>query len=188
MVLCKTSLWRGENVKRVRLRRMAVLFYLPLCLVPPGEARAFYFDGFWSGMSAEQAVSVASARGLMAQAGVDGYLYLGAVNPPRVLSKIGFCGNILVSYTRNILSDMDYARVLAGIFGAYGPPAKMQFGGDVEPGIASGAFRAMGYTLWAKGTDRVWMMSYFDWRLQQGNLYRQQPASVRFDILNPCNA
>ncbi len=84
--------------------------------------------------------------------------------------------------------QQSFGVILAGIFSAYGPPAKMQFGGDVEPGIASGAFRAMGYTLWAKGTDRVWMMSYFDWRLQQGNLYRQQPASVRFDILNPCNA
>lgn len=138
-------------------------------------------------MSAQQVIVVAAAQGLMAQPGQNGYVYLGAANPPRLLSTLGFCGNVLVSYTRNILSDADYARTLASIFAAYGPPRKMQFSGDVEPGIAAGALRAAGLTLWVQGADRVWMNSYFDWRLDQGQLLRQQPASVRFQTLNPCN-
>ncbi len=138
-------------------------------------------------MSSQQFAFVASAQGLMAQPGEPGYFYLSAANPPRLLSRVGFCGDLLVSYSRNIQSDSDYARVLAGIFSVFGLPRKMQFSGDVEPGIAAGAFRATGSTLWAKDADAVWMDSNFDWRLYQGQLFRQQPASVKFETLNPCN-
>jgi len=157
-------------------------------MVLPSEAQAFHVDGFWSGMSTQQFVFVAHAHGLIARPGAGGYWYLGAAYPPRLLSKVGFCGNRLVSYTREILSDVDYANILAEIFSAYGPPKKMHFSGDVEPNAAAGSFRAMGYTLWAKGPDRIMMTSYFDWRLYRGQLFRQQPASVRFETLNPCNA
>ncbi|HUO53114.1 MAG TPA: hypothetical protein VMU18_00120 [Rhodoblastus sp.] len=172
----------------VRTRRIIALFCLQLGMVLPSEGQAFYVDGFWSGMSPQQLVFAASAQGLMAQPGADGYLYLGTAYPPRLLSQVAFCGNMLVSYTRNILSDTDYANVLAGIFSAYGSPSGMRFSGDIEPGAASGAFRAIGFTLWAKGADRITMTSYFDWRFYQGELFRQQPASVRFETLNPCNA
>ncbi|MCI4680556.1 hypothetical protein K9U33_18195 [Rhodoblastus acidophilus] len=138
-------------------------------------------------MSMQQFVFAASAQGLMAQPGEPGYFYLGSAFPPLILSRVGFCGDILVSYSRNIQSDVDYARVLAGIFSVYGAPGKMQFSGDIEPGIAAGAFRATGNTLWARGADRVSMASAFDWRLYQGRLFRQQPASVTFETLNPCN-
>ncbi len=138
-------------------------------------------------MTTEQFVLVASAQGLTAQPGEAGYFYLGAGFPPLLLSRVGFCGNILVSYSRNIQSDADYAGVLASIFSHYGPPSKMHFSGDVEPGIAAGAFRAMASAQWEQGADRVSMDSAFDWRLHQGQLFRQQPASVRFETLNPCN-
>jgi hypothetical protein len=174
-------------LKSIRSRNIAALICLPFCTFLPRAAHAFYVDGFWSGMSTEQFVLVASAQGVTAQPGEAGYFYLAAASPPLLLSRVGFCGNILVSYSRNIQSDADYARVLASIFSLYGPPTKMQFSGDIEPGVAAGAFRATGFTLWTKGADRVSMESYFDWRLHHGQLFRQQPASVRFETLNPCN-
>ena len=78
-------------------------------------------------------------------------------------------------------------RVSWRIYSARTARQKMQFSGDVEPGIAAGAFRATGSTLWEKGAERVSMESSFDWRLYRGQLYRQQPASVSFQIFNPCN-
>lgn len=178
---------KGENVKPTSLRRIAALFGLPLCLVLPGKAQAFYIDGFWSSMTVQQMAYAASAQGLMARPGEAGYWYLSTGNPPHQVSKVGFCRDRLVSYTREIQSDTDYANVLAGLFRVYGPPSNMHFSGDVEPGSTYGAFRAIGNTLWEKGADRVSMTSYFDWRLYQGELYRQQPANIRYETLNPCD-
>lgn len=138
-------------------------------------------------MSAEQFAFAAAARGLTAQPGEAGVFYLGASFPPLHLSRVGFCGNILVSYSRNIQSDDDYAHILADIFSAYGPPSKMQFSGDIEPGADAGAFRAASSAMWTRGADRVRMESAFDWRLYRGELFRRQPASVTFEILNPCD-
>ncbi len=138
-------------------------------------------------MSSQQFAFVVTSQGLIAQPDEAGYFYLGAGSPPLLLSRVGFCGDILVSYSRNIQSDTDYARVLASIFSVYGPPSKMEFSGDIEPRLDAGAFRATGSTLWLKGADRVSMESSFDWRLHHGQLFRQQPASVRFETLNPCN-
>ena len=151
-----------------------------------GPGLAFQVDGFWSGMNTQQLVAVAAMYGLVARPGTDGYWFVGTVSPPRVLGKFGFCGNYLVSYTRNIHSDADYANTLAAIFATYGAPRRMNFSGDVVSGSANGAFRASGETRWARGYDRVKMRSYFDWRLYGGELQREQPASVRFETRNPC--
>lgn len=152
-----------------------------------GHAPAFQIDGFWSGMSTQQLVYVAANSGLVARPGADGYWYVGTSIPPRVLARFDFCGNYLVSYTRNIHSDADYASSLAAIFANYGPPRKMSFSGDVEGSSADGAFRASGETLWVRGADRVRMESYFDWRLYHGQLQREQPASVRYETRSPCS-
>ena len=152
-----------------------------------GPGQAFQVDGFWSGMSTQQLVAVAATYGLVARPGAGGYWFVGTALPPRLLGKFGFCGNYLVSYTRNIHSDADYANTLAAIFATYGPPRKMNFSGNVESGSADGAFRASGQTRWERGYDRVTMQSYFDWRLYRGELQREQPASVRFETRNPCS-
>lgn len=112
--------------------------------------------------------------------------YLVAAYSPGPLGAAAFCGDALATYTRAVQSDADYAAMLAQIFAAYGPPVRMQFGGDVVPSLAAGAFRATAITMWARGADRVVMNSYFDWRLLQGTLLRQQPASVTFQTFNPC--
>ena len=92
-----------------------------------------------------------------------------------------------MSYPRTTHSDPDYASTLSAIFATYGPPRKMNFGGNVESGSADGAFRASGQTRWERGYDRVTMESYFDWRLYRGELQREQPASVRFETRKPCS-
>lgn len=148
--------------------------------------QAFQVDGFWTGMSSQQLLTTAAAYGLVAQPGKAGRWLVSAMYPPRVTAEVGFCQNHLVSYRRNIMSDEDYANILSGIFAAYGPPRKMSFSGDVATGTAEGAFRASGETLWAQGTDRVRMDSFFDWRLNRGDLRRQQPASVFFETRSPC--
>ena len=166
--------------------RRATLTSLLLGALLPGHAPAFQVDGFWTGMSTQQLVAVAATYGLVARLGAGGYWFVGTSSPPRLLGKFGFCGNYLVSYTRNIHSDADYANTLAAIFATYGPPRKMNFSGDVESGSANGAFRASGETRWQRGHDRVTMESYFDWRLYRGELQREQPASVRYETRNPC--
>jgi hypothetical protein len=153
-----------------------------------GHALAFQVDGFWTGMSTQQLVAVAATYGLVASPGADGYWFVGTSTPQRVLGKFGFCGNYLVSYTRNIHSDADYASTLAAIFATYGPPRKMSFSGDVATGsVTDGAFRASGETQWVRGDDRVRMKSYFDWRFYRGDLQREQPASVRYETRSPCS-
>jgi hypothetical protein len=148
--------------------------------------QAFQVDGFWTGMSPQQLFTTAAAYGLVAQPGKAGRWFISTMYPPRAIAEVGFCRNYLVSYRRNVLSDADYANTLAGIFATYGPPRKMSFSGDVATGTAEGAFRASGETLWAQGLDRVRMASFFDWRLNQGDLRRQQPASVLFETRSPC--
>ncbi len=97
----------------------------------PGSAQAFIVDGFWSGMSPRQLVATAAAHGLVARPGAAGQWFIGTTisSPlqPRLLGEFSFCGNYLVSYTRNIHSDADYANTLAAIFATYGPPRKMNF-------------------------------------------------------------
>ncbi len=153
----------------------------------PGSGLAFQVDGFWTGMKTQQLVAVAASYGLVARPGAGGYWFVGTSIPPRVLGKFGFCGNYLVSYTRNIHSDADYANTLAAIFATYGPPRKMSFSGDVAGSSGDGAFRASGETLWVRGAERVRMKSYFDWRLYRGELRREQPASVRYETSSPCS-
>jgi hypothetical protein len=158
----------------------------------PGVGWAFHVDGFWTGMSPLQLVATASAYGLVAHPGKDGQWFVGTAATPqlpaRLLGEFGFCGSYLVSYTRNIQSDADYASTLAAIFATYGPPRKMNFSGDVATGTTAGAFRASGETEWSWGGDRVRMESYFDWRLHQGGLQREQPASVRYETRSPCSS
>jgi hypothetical protein len=158
----------------------------------PGSAQAFIVDGFWSGMSPRQLVATAAAHGLVAQPGAAGQWFIGTTISsslqPRLLGEFGFCGNYLVSYTRNIHSDADYANTLSAIFATYGPPRKMNFSGNMDTGSAAGAFRASGVTEWRQGGDRVLMESDFDWRLYRGELRREQPASVRYETLNPCSS
>jgi hypothetical protein len=158
----------------------------------PAPAQAFYVDGFWSGMSPQQLAVTATAYGLVVRPGTPGQWFIGTAItsplPSRVLGEFRFCGNYLVSYTRNIHSDADYASTLATIFATYGPPRKMNFSGDMATGSAAGAFRASGETEWRRGVDRVRMESDFDWRLYQGALQREQPASVRYETRNPCNS
>lgn len=154
----------------------------------PGPGLAFQVDGFWTGMGRQQLLTVAAAYGLVVQPGADGEWFVGTSLPARVLGKFGFCGNSLVSYTRNIHSDADYANTLAAIFATYGPPYQMNFSGDVGAGTAAGgAFRASGETQWERGPDLVRMESYFDWRLYRGELQREQPASVRYETRSPCS-
>jgi len=153
-----------------------------------GPVQAFLVDGFWSGMSPRQLVATAAAYGLVARPGTEGRWLIATRFPPSVIAEAGFCRNVLVSYSRNILSDADYANTLAAIFATYGPPRKMSFSGDVATGTAEGAFRASGETLWRQGLDRVRMDSFFDWRLSQGDLRREQPASVRFETRSPCGS
>ena len=166
--------------------RRATLTSLLFGALLVGHVRAFQVDGFWAGMSTQQLVAVAAMYGLVARPGTEGYWFVGTSIPPRVLGKFGFCGNYLVSYTRNIHSDADYANTLSTIFATYGPPRRMNFSGNVESGSADGAFRASGETQWSRGPDRVRMESHFDWRLYRGELRREQPASVRYETRNPC--
>jgi hypothetical protein len=151
-----------------------------------GSVQAFQADGFWTGMSPQQLLATATAYGLVAQPGKAGRWLISTKYPLMVIAEAGFCQNHLVSYRRNIQSDEDYANTLSGIFAIYGPPRKMSFSGDVATGTSEGAFRASGETLWAQGPDRVRMESFFDWRMNQGDLRRQQPASVLFETRNPC--
>ena len=169
-----------------RYFRSVTRISLLLGAVMSGPGQAFQVDGFWSGMSTQQMVAVAAAYGLVARPGAGGYWFVGTASPPRLLGKFGFCGNYVVSYTRNIHSDADYANTLEAIFATYGPPRQMNFSGDVEGGSVAGAFRASGQTRWQRGYDRVTMVSHFDWRLYRGELLREQPASVRFETRNPC--
>lgn len=168
---------RFRSVTRISLLLGAVL---------SGPGQAFQVDGFWTGMSTQQLVAIAVTHGLVARPGAGGYWFVGTASPPRLLGKFGFCGNYLVSYTRNIHSDADYANTLAAIFATYGPPRKINFSGDVESGSVDGAFRASGETRWSRGPDRVRMESHFDWRLYRGELRREQPASVTYETRNPC--
>jgi len=175
---------RGKTMRRHF--RSVTHTSLLLAALLSGHALAFQVDGFWTGMSTQQLVAVATAYGLVVRQGAEGYWYVGTASPPRPLAKFGFCGNYLVSYTRNIHSDADYANTLAAIFATYGPPRKMSFSGDVAGSSADGAFRASGETWWGRGDDRVRMESHFDWRLYHGQLLREQPASVRYETRNPC--
>jgi len=174
---------------RIEARTLAGTALLLGALLP-GSAQAFIVDGFWSGMSPRQLVATAAAHGLVAQPGAAGQWFIGTTisSPlqPRLLGEFSFCGNYLVSYTRNIHSDADYANTLAAIFATYGPPRKMNFSCDMATGSAAGAFRASGVTEWRQGGDRVLMESDFDWRLYRGELRREQPASVRYETRNPC--
>jgi hypothetical protein len=168
---------------RFRLAAQALL--LGTCLTAP--ARAFQADGFWTGMTTPQFLAIVGAYGLVARPGQAGQWLVGTRWPPAVVAEVGFCGDYLVAYRRAIRSDADYAGTLAAIFATYGPPRKMNFDGDVATDTTAGAFRAAGETLWGNGSDRVRMHSSFDWRVQQGRLRREQPATVQFESRSPCS-
>lgn len=150
--------------------------------------QAFHADGFRTGMTQRQLVATAAQYGLVARPGGGGKWFVGTLFPPRVLGVFGFCGNRLVSYSRNIHSDLDYAKTLAAIFVTYGAPRNMSFVGNVTTAGVGGAFVSAGETLWNRGSDSVKMRSFFDWRLYRGELQRMQPASVMYETRNPCGS
>lgn len=152
---------------------------------------AFNADGFWSGMTREQFTAHAARLGLQVVNRPDGKAIAARPNSPRWLSATaGFCGNLLNAYSRSIWSDPDYAATLTQLFRYYGPPREMSFRGDVSTDIDSGAGTMQSYVItnWYRGDDRVRLKSYFDWRFQQGNLGRFQPATILYETLGPCSA
>lgn len=154
-------------------------------------AVAFDADGFWSGMTREQFATNAALLGLRVVNRPDGKLAAARPNaPPRLGATAGFCGNLLHTYSRSIESDPDYGATLAKLFREYGPPTQMSFRGDISTDIDSGGGTMQSYvvTYWYRGDDRVRLKSYFDWRYQQGNLGRFQPATIMFETHSPCSA
>lgn len=154
-------------------------------------AVAFDADGFRSGMTREQFGANAALLGLRVVNRPDGKVTAARPNaPPWLGATVGFCGNLLHTYTRSIGSDPDYAATLAKLFREYGPPKQMSFRGDVSTDIDSGGGTMQSYviTYWYRGDDRVRLKSYFDWRYQQGNLGRFQPATITFETRSPCSA
>lgn len=152
----------------------------------PLQARAFSADGFWSGMTKAQFAVRAAQMGLEVRPGTRGTWTLARSYPPAVWGEFRFCGNALVSYRRDIRSDADYASTLMQVFAIFGMPADMTFTGGVSTNPGGGAFRSFVLTYWYLGTDRVRMRSFFDWRFQNGDFGRMQPASIRYETRNPC--
>lgn len=154
-------------------------------------AVAFDADGFRSGMTREQFAATAAVLGLRVMNRTDGKVMAVRPNAPLWLgATAGFCADLLHTYSRSIVSDPDYAATLAKLFREYGPPKQMSFRGDVSTDIDSGGGTMQSYviTYWYRGYDRVRLKSYFDWRYQQGNLGRFQPATITFETRSPCSA
>jgi hypothetical protein len=178
---------------QVRFFVFGAVFLLIKVALSPSPALAFNVDGLWSGMSRSQ-VAVSVARlGLHASNGADGDIRLSTPVTPGssgLDANLGFCGDVLVLYRRNISSDSDYATTLSRIFSVYGPPITMSFRGDISTDLDSGSGVMQSYviTRWQRGNDRVELKSYFDWRIQQGNLGRFQPATLLYEMRNPCAA
>ncbi len=141
-------------------------------------------------MTRELLAASAAPLGLHAKNSADGKLLL--LNPAAAELEItlGFCGNLLTSYRRNIFSDTDYAATLARLFSEYGPPRAVSFQGEIATDQESGSGLMQSYvvTQWQRGDDRVELRSYFDWRIQQGKLGRFQPATLFYERRNPCAA
>lgn len=171
----------------MRVRRLIVAVFFLLAGVLSVPAQAFNADGIWSGMSRDQVALTAASLGL--RVGMQGEKMVVAIpGAPWLDATLGFCGNVLTSYSRNLSSDTDYATALARIFALYGPPKLMSFRGDVATDInsARGAMQSYVVTEWLRGNDRVQLKSFFDWRIQQGNLGRFQPATILYEIRSPC--
>lgn len=176
---------------RVRGLIVAVFFLLAGVLSVP--VQAFNADGIWSGMSREQVTFTAARLGLRVGVqqglqGEGGKMVVANPGAPWLDATLGFCGKVLTSYSRNLSSDTDYAAALARVFAQYGPPKLMSFRGDVTTDInsASGAMQSYVVTEWLRGNDRVQLKSFFDWRIQQGNLGRFQPATILYEMRSPC--
>jgi hypothetical protein len=56
--------------------------------------------------------------------------------------------------------------------------------------MASGNGVMQSYVIaqWWRGDDHVELKSYFDWRIKQSNLERFQPATLFYEMRNPCTA
>ena len=171
--------------------RMRFFGIVACCLLtglvsPP--AVAFNADGVWSGMSREQLAASALRFGLLLRNEAPDRVSIAAPGASTPGATLGFCGKVLTTYTRNISSDADYAATLARVFGMYGPPRVMSFRGDVTTDIDSGSGTLQSYVItdWVRGADRVQLKSYFDWRIQRGNLGRFQPATIVYEMRSPC--
>jgi hypothetical protein len=153
-------------------------------------AMAFQADGFWSGMSREQLAATTLRLGIETREGPQGRFMATNAAAPWSGATFAFCGNALVAYSRNISSDQDYAATLAHLFGDYGPPREMNFAGDVSTDMDTGAgtMQSRALTKWYGGNDRIRLKSYFDWRFYRGNLGRFQPATILYEVRNPCLA
>lgn len=172
-----------------RLPTMWLIGLLAATASPP--ALAFDADGFRSGMTREQFAANAALLGLRVLNRPDGKVTAARPSAPLWLgATAGFCGDLLHSYSRSIVSDPDYAATLAKLFHEYGPPRQMSFRGDLTTDINSGGGTMQSYVVsyWYRDNDRVRLKSYFDWRYQQGNLGRFQPATITFETRSPCSA
>lgn len=172
----------------MRLRIFVLGAFCLLMGIASSSASAFNAEGIVSGMAREPLVASAARLGLHSKNRADGTLLLSNPAAPGLEITLGFCGNVLTSYRRNLFSDTDYAAALARLFSEYGPPRAVSFRGDIVTNRDSGSGVMQSYvvTQWQHGDDRVALRSYFDWRIQQGNLGRFQPATLFYERRNPC--
>lgn len=162
-------------------------FYL-LAGMASSLAIAFNADGMVSGTTRDQLAANFVRLGLQVKNRADGTTL---VSIPGALGQdalLGFCRNRLTSYRRNITSDSDYAATLYNLFRIYGPPGAINFQGKISTDMASGNGMMQSYviTQWWRSDDRVELKSYFDWRIEQRNLERFQPATLFYEMRNPC--
>jgi len=153
-------------------------------------ASAFNADGIVSGITRQQWALSAVRLGLPFSNAGDGQVMILLPATPWMEATLGFCGNVLTTYRRNIASDVDYANTLARVFSVYGPPKGMSFRGDVATDLASGSGAMQSYVVtdWIMGDERVRLKSTFDWRVYQGKLGRFQPANILYETRSPCSA
>ena len=152
-------------------------------------AGAFNADGIVSGITRQQLALTVARLGIPFSNVGDGQVNIMLPGTPWREATLGFCGNLLTTYRRNITSDVDYANTLARVFSVYGPPKVMSFRGDVATDLASGSGAMQSYVVtdWIMGDERVRLKSTFDWRINQGKLGRFQPASLLYETRSPCS-
>src|SRR5579863_7687855 len=117
---------------------------------------AFDEDGYFSGMTVEQAKQRAKSVGLrMLGEPVDGTsVPIGTGRPPAPFNvNVAFCKNVLFFYSRHVDVDADYAPTLRVLLKRYGQPNRVESNEKMME--VGGRFYQEVTMTWLHGADRI---------------------------------
>jgi len=154
-----------------------------IALFVAAPAGAFNVDGVRSGMTTEELVNHGARLGLEVKSG-DGLNYLmGKLSQYQIEGSFVVCNGRVVSYSKSVDFDADYANLAMDMIRRYGQP---RVAATRMPLVQSTATIPQVAMTWLENEDRIELSFSPEVRDGKGALKMNRGAQLRYSVSNTC--